>query len=221
MNPPGEKPVTVLIIDDDRWVTRGLSAVLSGEIDIEVLATATSGEEGLGHYRRMPADVVLMDINMGPSMSGIDATKELLEIDAEARVLILTTMSPGPGLGRALEAGALAAIDKNASAAVLIASIRAAASGDTAFLMRGLGTNVWLSGSSEVDPYSVSPVLTRAEKKVLVLLCQGLDYSEIAAELTVALSTVETHAKHLRHKFGVKNVAQLVVKSIQLRYIAP
>jgi CheY-like chemotaxis protein len=103
----GARPVaSVLVVDDDSWTTRAVTTVLRDAGEFRVLEPAHSGEEAVEAFTTAPPDLVLMDVNMPPGMSGVDATAAIIEHDPDARVVLLTTVAPGPGLARGLEAGA-------------------------------------------------------------------------------------------------------------------
>lgn len=211
-------PITVLIVDDDRWTTRALAAVLASEPGIRVLGAVHCGEDAVAAYRAEHTRVVLMDVNLGAGMTGVDATAAILREDPEARVVILTTTAAGPGLARALQAGALAALRKEASEADLIAMVRAAAQGDAPSLVRGLADDLLMSGG--VQDAAPAPALTPSEYRILRLLCTGRSYGEIIEQLHISENTLETHTRHLREKLGAKNLAQLVVRALEYRFVS-
>lgn len=222
MNQPPELGVdltTVLIVDDDRWVTKALASVLVNAPGLRVLGVAHSGEEGVEAYRALRPDVVLMDVSMPPGMTGVDATAAIRRYDPEAAVVILTTIAPGPGLARALDAGAMAALSKDASDETLIETVKSAARGDDPALLKNLVGDVLVSGQSLPDAPATAPQLTTAEYETLRLICEGLGYEEIAAKRSVAPSTVKAQVKGLREKLDAQNLAQLIVRAIQFRFI--
>nr|WP_243751898.1 response regulator transcription factor [Leucobacter weissii] len=210
----------MLMVDDDRWTIRGLTAVLSGTPGLELLEPVSSGEEAIRAYRAFRPDVVLMDINMSPGISGIEATAAILRDDPDARVIALTTIAPGPGLVRVLEAGALAAVDKDASSYALIEMIRIAAAGDDPALLGGLAADVFISGNQDASVQTAVPRLTAVELETLQLICKGRSYDEIAESRSVSPATVKDHARHLREKLDAANLAQLVVKAVEYRFIS-
>lgn len=212
-------PITILIVDDDPWVTRGLAAILAVTPGMRVLGVAHSGEEAVASFRAERADIVLMDLNMGPGLTGVDATTAIIKEFPDARVLVLTTTAPGPGLVRALHVGALAALNKTASQATLVDTIRAAVLDDDPVLLRGLASDIMAGDVDAVGIREDPPKLTPAELRALRLICEGKRYSEIAAELHVTPATVETHAKRLRQKLKAGSLAQLIVRAIEYRFV--
>jgi len=212
-------PITILIVDDDQWVTRGLAAVLATTPGMRVLGVAHTGEEAVAAYRAEPADVVLMDINMGSGITGVDATAEIIHEFPDARILVLTTTSPGPGLARALHVGAVAALDKTVSQSTLVTTIRAAARGDSPTLVRGLASDIIAGADLSARLPATAPELTTAELRTLLLICEGHSYPEIAARQFVSEATVLTHAKRLRQKLHARSLAQLVLRALEYRFI--
>lgn len=217
----GSQPTTVLVVDDDSWTTRAVSDALRDAGEFRVLEPVHSGEEAVDGYIAERPDVVLMDVNMPPGMSGVDATREIMKLDPDATVVLLTTVSPGPGITRALEAGAIAAVNKSASDAQLVDVVRTAATGESPALLRSLAEDIMISGDIRPDARAVSPELTPSEKLLLRQICEGMDYAEIAEKQVVTLHTVKSHAKNLRTKLGAKNLAQVVIRAIQYKFYSP
>lgn len=213
-------PITVLIIDDDRLAARGIRAAIESSAELRVIGVAHSGEEAVAAYRSEPADLVLMDVDLGLTMTGIEATEQILKSHPEARVVIHTATAPRRALRRAFYAGARVAVRKDVSDAVLIATLRTVAEGGELVCPEGSGVDE--PAGVEVRPGTTEPLpaLTRAECEILRLICDGLDYCEIASRLSISVGTAETHAKRLRRKLGVKNLAQLIIRAVEYRFVA-
>lgn len=211
----------VLIVDDDSWTARAIAAALEDSDEFLVLPYAHSGEEAISAYAIHHPDIVLMDVNMPPGMSGADATSAIIETDPEAAVILLTTVSPGPGISRALEAGAMAVVQKTAADDELVAVVRAATAGESPALLRTLAEDIIISGDILPDAPAVAPSLTPAELALLQQLCRGLDYAEIASEQHVSINTLKTHAQNLRAKLDATNLAQLIVRALQYKFFSP
>ncbi|MGC2939269.1 response regulator [Brevibacterium sp. FAM 24638] len=217
----GEAAPSVLVVDDDSWTTRAVTAVLRDTDEFHVLDPVHCGEDAVEAYAAKRPDIVLMDVNMPPGMSGVDATKAIMDIDPDARVLLLTTVSPGPGIARGLEAGALAVVNKTAGDEELTSVVRAALQGDSPGLLRTLAEDIVISGDTIPEAPREAPQLTERELQLLAHLCRGSDYEEIAAAEFLTVHTVKSHARNLRIKLQAKNLAQLVVRSLQFKFYSP
>lgn len=212
---------SVLVVDDDSWTTRAVGAALTDAGSFRVLDPVHSGEEAIAAFAAQRPDLVLMDVNMPTGMNGVDATAAIMDLDPDARIVLLTTVSPGPGIARGLEAGAHAVLNKTAGERELVSIVRAASAGESPELLRGLAENIVISGDHLPDAPEAAPQLTAREMELLTLLCQGHGYEEIAAAQSVAMSTVKSHARNLRIKLGARNLAQLVVRALQFKFFSP
>ncbi|MCD1285327.1 MULTISPECIES: response regulator transcription factor [unclassified Brevibacterium] len=215
------KPIAVLVVDDDSWTTRAITAVLRDSGEFRVIDPVHSGEDAVDAFAATRPDVVLMDVNMPPGMSGVDATEAIRTIDPEAIVVLLTTVSPGPGIARGLEAGALAVVNKTAGDDELVSVVRSAAHGDAPGLLKSLAEDLVISGDVIPDAPNSAPQLTEREMDLLGHLCRGHDYEEIAAAQSVTVHTVKSHARNLRIKLGAKSQAQVVLRAIQFKFFSP
>lgn len=213
--------LSVLVIDDDEWTTRAIALSLGSDSRISSLRTAHSGAQGIAEYKTSRPDVTLMDLNMPPGMSGVTAIEQIRRHDPDACIVVLTTVSPGPGLARALEAGAIAVVRKTASDAELLSVVLASGAGEDPRLLKRLAQDIAISGDRLPDTPGIAPRLTLTEHAVLVLVSEGLGYEEIAQRHGITVWTAKSHVKRLREKLDAANLAQLVVRALQYRYISP
>lgn len=213
------EPISVLVVDDDPWTTRALAVLLDADPELDCVAVAYDGVEAIAAYLKHRPDVVLMDVNMPPGMSGVDATAAIREIDPHAVVVILTTYAPGPGLMRAIEAGACASLRKTTSDETVCAVVKKAARGDDLSLLRELAADLALSGDCLGEEGEPLPSLTKAEMAVLHLVCRGRGYEEIARVQSISTWTAKAHVRKLREKLGAENQAQIIVRALQLRLV--
>lgn len=207
-------------MDDDDWVTRAIAGTLAASAPglWDVVGAVHSGEEAVAAFGAERPDVVLMDVNM-PGIGGVEATRRIMASWPDARVVILTTIAPGPGLAHALEAGALAAVSKSAQPQRLLEVLDLARTGEKPQLLRGLLDDVWTSGLDMPDADAVAPSLTSSELRILRSLCQGQSIAEVAEQLHISALTVQTHVKSLRTKFGVKTLPQMLIRAMQYRFV--
>jgi DNA-binding NarL/FixJ family response regulator len=205
--------IRVLIADDDHLMRAGLTELLSGEPEIEVVGQATTGREAIDRVRRLSPEVVLMDVRM-PDLDGIEATRELTRASTTARVLILTTFEQDDYVFGALRAGASGFLLKRTRPEELIAAVRTIATGDS-LLSPSVTRTVIDRMAGQPTPEFADTArlqeLTAREREVFDLLARGLSNREIAAELVVEESTIRTHVKRILMKLGLRDRVQVVI----------
>jgi DNA-binding NarL/FixJ family response regulator len=210
--------IRVLLCDDQDLVRTGFRMLLDAAPDTAVVGEAADGGRAVALARELAPDVVVMDIRM-PVLNGIEATREIMRDPAlgHTKVLMLTTFDLDEYVYEALRAGASGFLLKDASAADLLAAIRAVAGGD-ALLAPRVTRKVIEHFTRRADPHRAPPELDRLtprEREVLALVADGLSNDEIAAELVMSAATVKTHVGHLLLKLAARDRAQLVVIAYQ------
>jgi DNA-binding NarL/FixJ family response regulator len=208
--------IRVIVADDQRVVRDGL-ATLIGLLDgIEVVGTAGDGIEAVERARSERPDVVLMDLRM-PHMEGAQATREILALLPDTRVLVLTTYADDESLFPALEAGARGYLTKDASAEEIEHAIKALAAGQTHLdpqvqqrLVAAVTGRGALLGAKPTPGPQLPDELTPREAEVLKLIAAGLSNAEIAKALFVSGATIKTHVNRIFYKTGVRDRAQAV-----------
>ncbi|MEX0629660.1 MAG: response regulator transcription factor [Chloroflexota bacterium] len=203
----------VLIADDEDLMRAGLIELLTADPQIEVVGQASTGREAVDHARRLAPDVVLMDVRM-PDLDGIAATRELLRVAPEMKVLILTTFEQDDYVFGALRAGASGFLLKRTRPEELIAAVHTIAAGD-ALLSPSVTRRVIDRMAKQptlelVDPAKLQ-ALTPREREVLELIARGLSNREIAAALVVEESTIRTHVKRILMKLDLRDRVQAVI----------
>jgi DNA-binding NarL/FixJ family response regulator len=208
-------PVRVLLADDQRLVRESLGTLLGLLGGLELVATASDGEEALALAAEHQPDVVLMDLRM-PRLDGIGATRLLRERCPDVRVIALTTYADDESVLGALRAGARGYLTKDASGEEIRAAILTVAAGDAA-LDPAVQHHVVAALASEGTGRESSSVaaglpddLTPREAEVLALIAEGLTNTEIAERLVVSPTTVKSHINHLFAKAGLRDRAQAV-----------
>ncbi|MBP7568637.1 MAG: response regulator transcription factor [Acidobacteria bacterium] len=184
---------SVLVVDDHALLRMGVANIINQERDLEVVAEAGTGTEAVAAYERHRPDVVLLDLRM-PVMEGVEVVRRIREIDAQARVVVLTTYDTDDEIARALKAGAKAYVLKDISADDLVSCIRTVLAGKT-YLAPAAAAKL-AEGVTRVQ-------LTPREMTTLRLLADGKANKEIASELRISERTVKTHLGHLFEKLGV------------------
>ncbi|GAA3511732.1 response regulator transcription factor [Actinocatenispora rupis] len=222
--PGPQRPVRVLLVDDQPLLRTGFRMVLGAEEDVDVVGEAGDGVEGVELARRLLPDVVLMDIRM-PRMDGVAATRAIVQARLPVRVLILTTFDLDEYVVGALRAGASGFLAKDVPAEDLVQAIRTVAAGEAVVAPRILRRLLDQFGTFLPDPDARTSdridVLTEREREVLVLVARGLSNAEIAAELSVSETTVKTHVGHLLTKLDLRDRVQAVVLAYETGLVRP
>lgn len=216
--------IRVLIVDDQMMVREGFSVLLNAMEGIEVVGEAVNGREAISQVAALKPDVVLMDIRM-PEMNGLEATREIVAADTDAKVLVLTTFDLDEYVYQALRAGASGFLLKDASARQLADGVHVVAAGEALLapsVTKRLITE--FSKLSEVRTLTSSAgvaELTERETEVLVLIAQGLSNVEIADRLIIAESTIKTHVSRILVKLGLRDRTQAAVFAYETRLVTP
>jgi DNA-binding NarL/FixJ family response regulator len=212
------QPIRVLIADDQALIREGLQMLLGLSPGIEVVGTATDGNEAVELAARQLPDVILMDLRM-PRCDGVEATRRILRDHPSIRIVVLTTYADDESIFSALEAGAMGYLTKDAGAAEIQAAIRTIHAGE-ALLNPAVQRRLiqQLRGGAPrptVSEPSLPDGLTPREAEVLRLIAEGLSNAEIAERLVVAESTVKTHINNIFSKAALRDRAQAVVYAMQ------
>jgi two-component system response regulator DesR len=189
----GRKTIRVIIAEDQGMVLGALAALLEIEGDISVVAQVRNGKEAVDAVHAHQPDVLITDIEM-PLMTGLDAAAELKRCRTSTRVIILTTFARAGYLRRAMEAGALGYLLKDMRAEELAEAVRRVQQG-LRVIHPDLATEAW----GEMDP------LTDRERQVLRLAGEGMQGSDIAAELGLSEGTVRNYLSEAISKMGASN----------------
>ena len=193
--------ISVLLAEDHPVVRNGLVELLGSEPDIEIVAAVGDGAAAVAALGDHDPDIVLLDLTM-PEMDGIEATRMVLEQHPDTRVVILTASADREQMLRAVDAGALGYLLKDASPAELIEGIRAASRGESPLdpkVAREL-----LADRRETR----APQLTDREREVLALVGEGLPNKLIARRLEISEKTVKAHLTRVFTEIGVTDRTQ-------------
>jgi DNA-binding NarL/FixJ family response regulator len=207
--------IRVLICDDHAVVRAGLRALLAGAEDIEVVGEAAGGEEAVVTANALHPDVVLMDLQLGPGIDCVEATRRIRTPNPTPdtpRILVLTTYDTDADITRAVEAGATGYLLKAEPPDELYAAIRAAAAGRTAL-------SPPVASRMLARMRAPRPTLTDREKDILAQLAQGLGNRDIAKKLFISEATVKTHLGRIYDKLGVDTRAGAVAVAKEQRLL--
>lgn len=205
--------IKVLLADDHTIVLDGLAALLEKEKGIHIVDSVPDGNLALKALELHEIDIAILDIEM-PIMDGIETTKIINERFPEVRVLILTMHKGSEFILQLVDAGASGFVLKNRGKEELVDAIETIANGDRYF--GDIVTEALIqSRENEKRKKKVQEIiLTKREKEVLKLIANGLTTPQIAKQLFIAHSTVETHRRHLIDKTGVSNSKALIAYAI-------
>ena len=206
--------IRVMLIDDHEMVRLGLQSYLNLQPDVEVVAEAGDGEEGLTKALEVKPDVVVMDLVM-PKMTGVEATLALLKEWPQAQIVILTSYLDNEKIYPVLEAGARGYMLKTSSADEILSAIRKVARGEYA-----IETEVEKKVEHHKRYPDLHEDLTAREREILTLLAKGYDNQRIADESFISLKTVKTHVSNILSKLAVSDRTQAVVYAFQHGLVA-
>ena len=207
------KRVRVMMAEDQSLFAESLKSLL--EIytdDIEIVHIAVNGEEAVEAAARLKPDVILMDVKM-PIMGGVEAVKKIIDSDASARIVMLSTFNEADYVNRALEFGAVGYLLKDITPTGLAASIRAVTEGVTQIspgIARKLVDRKFESISVESGKFKWFENLTLREREVFKLVAKGYDNQEIANELHIAYQTVRNYVSSIYSKLNVQDRFQII-----------
>ena len=205
--------IKVLLADDQSLVRSGFRMLIDSADDMETVGEVDNGRDAVAVVKARPVDVVLMDIRM-PIMDGTEATRQIMSLGLDTKVLVLTTFDVDEYVFAALKAGASGFLLKDARPADLLNAIRNVAAGEA--VMAPSATRRLLDQVVPTLPTSPGAdrrldVLTEREREVLIEIAAGATNSEIAARLYMAEGTVKTHIGRLLSKLHCRDRVGLVL----------
>ena len=202
----------VLVIDDQRIAREYMENVVRGGAHYELVGSLSNADLSATVCRRSAVDLVLMDVCTHGSKDGIDAAAELRRLFPGLKIIVVTSMPEESFIKRAKEAGANSFWHKEVSPEELITVMDATMQ----------GRSIWPSETPAVRlGISTSKELTDAQIKVLRLVCEGLEYHEIAQELNITVRTVKWHVSQILEKTGFSNKTQLAIAVTGKQLIIP
>jgi DNA-binding NarL/FixJ family response regulator len=200
--------VRILVTDDHPVVRAGLSGMLSGEPDFEVVGEAQNGKEAVAFAGELKPDVVLMDLRM-PEMDGVTAIEHIKSNYPDVHILVLTTYESDADILRAIETGATGYLLKDTPREELFGAIRTVAQGQSP-LDPGVAARLM---QRMRDPEEEG--LSTREIEVLELVAHGTSNKAIAKQLWVSETTVKSHMLHIFDKLGVTDRTAAVTEALK------
>ena len=214
--------IRVLLVDDQPLIRSGFRALLDAEDDIEVVAEAANGAEGVEQARKHLPDIALVDIQM-PEVDGIEATRRIAADPALSRthVVILTNYGLDEYVFHALKAGAAGFLVKDVQPEDFLHAVRVAARGDALLAPSITRRLIDRYVSQPLKPSSDLAQLTNREREAVVMVARGLSNDEIAASMVISPLTAKTHVNRAMTKLYARDRAQLVVIAYESGLVVP
>jgi DNA-binding NarL/FixJ family response regulator len=207
----------ILLADDHEVVRRGLCSLLRGQPEWEVCGEAADGREAVEMAQRLKPDVIVLDIGM-PNLNGLEATRQILKANPQAKILILTLHESEEVVRHILDAGARGFLSKADAARDVIAAVEALRRGKIYFTPK-VGSMV-LEGylhrdaKAPAEPPAVSR-LTPREREIVQLLAEGKSSKEVAVALGLSVKTAETHRSNIMRKLDLHSTSALVLYAVR------
>src|SRR5215469_4664098 len=209
------EPIRVLIADDHPLVREGVRALLVSVSDMAIVGEAANGEEAIARAAELQPNVILMDLHM-PGINGIEATRQVLQVNPHIVILVLTMLEDDDSVFAAMRAGARGYLLKGADQAEVLRAITAVTHGEAIFsppiaqrLMQ------YFANMHPALPPHAFPDLTEREREILSLIAVGRTNAEIAEEFVISSKTVSNHVSNIFSKLQVVDRAQAALRARQ------
>ena len=209
--------IRLLIADDHPMMREALLTALAEETDLEVVGEASNGIEAVKLAQECKPDVILMDLLM-PGMDGLEAIGRIIEVNPEAKILVVTSLEDEDKIVAAVQAGALGYFPKTASRLYLLEGIRKIADG-IPYLPSGIALKLFkgIRGLKPAAKSTIDDPLTSRQEEILALMGEGRSDQEIAKTLHLEEATVRSHVHRIIQRLGVENRAQAVTYAYRRR----
>lgn len=205
----------LIVAEDDPLYRNALCMTLSTLGEAEIAAEATDGEEAIAAVARERPDVVVMDIRMR-GLDGIEATRRIVETNADVGVLMLSMLDDDDSVFAAMRAGARGYIVKGADEDEIVRAVQAVAKGEAIF-SAAIAQRIlrFFAGPRETAQEAPFPELTSREREVLELIAAGHNNTVIASRLFLSAKTVRNHVSNIFTKLQVADRSEAIVRARQ------
>ena len=199
----------ILIVEDHRLVSQGMEMMLSMVDDFETIGVARDGSEAVEYARTKEVDLVLMDVNLGQGLNGIEATRQIKSISPETKILMLTMFTDPATVTEAVKAGADGYLSKGSERETVERAIRDIMDGNSVLdptVTRGVFGRL-----GDKDPAALS----ERELEILQVLAEGKSTKEVAEKVFLSDETVKTYLKQIFRKLGVRDRTEAVAEGFR------
>lgn len=213
----------LLIADDHEIVRKGLRTLLEEQPGWNVTAEASDGKEAVQKVKELEPDVTVLDIGM-PALNGLDAMRQIIKHDANAKVLILTMHESDPLIQEVLEAGARGYLLKSDAGAELVNAVEALGQNKTYFTFKvaQMVVDGYLGKRRDpVETHDHAGRLTPRQREIAQLLAEGKSSKEVAAALNLSVKTAETHRANIMRRLDCHCVSELVRYAVRNHIVDP
>ena len=204
--------INVMLVDDHDLVRTGIKLMLDDVSGVKVVAEASSGEEAVKLGRDLKPHVVLMDVKM-PGIGGFEATRKLIRIDPDVKVLVVSTCENDVYPSRLLQVGAAGYLTKGSSMDEMVKAIRAVNAGQR-YISPEIASRLAFKHVSDKDD-SPFETLSERELQVMLMITKGMKVQDIAEKLHLSPKTVNSYRYRIFEKLNVKNDVELTLLAIR------
>jgi DNA-binding NarL/FixJ family response regulator len=211
----------VLLADDHEIVRRGLRSILETQRECEIVGEAADGRHAVTLVKELNPDIVILDISM-PLLNGLEATRQILKIRPQTKVLILTVHEADPLIREVLDAGARGYILKTDAGRDLVTAIESLRRNKTFFTSRvsQMILDGFLKGDTGFSGNKNGGIrLTPRQREIVQLLAEGKSSKEVAVALDLSVKTAETHRANIMRKLDCHSVSEVVRYAIRNKII--
>lgn len=199
--------IRILLVDDHELFRAGVRSILRDEDGLVVIGEYSNGEDAVTAVRADPPDLILMDVNM-PGMGGIEATRKILKVAPDAKVIAVTVLSEDPFPTQLLDAGARGYISKGSGSEEMVEAIRLVMKGQH-YISGDVAQKLTLANFRNRGESSPLGTLSAREMQVMMMIVQGQGTQQISDSLFLSPKTVSTYRHRLYEKLDVANDVEL------------
>lgn len=207
--------ISVMIVDDHELVRQGIETFINLQPDIEIIASAANAKQAIQQVEILVPDVILMDLNLGEGMNGIEATAKIKTISPQSKIIVLTSFHSDEYIFPAIKSGALSYLLKDIEPTELANAIRKAALNQAVLapvVAKRIVEEMQPSTKTNIPTHSQ---LSARELEILKLIAEGFNNQEISESLNIAIKTVRCHVSNILSKLHLRDRTQAAIHAWQ------